>query len=74
MSVKSPVTMPKTDREFQKWCAESYDLRVKFGTGSPAGVIVADRGTIYMRTDGGASTTMYIKESGDGLSSGWRAV
>lgn len=74
MSLKAAVQMPKTDREYQKWCRDSYDLRVMSGTGSPASVVVANRGTIYMRTDGGASTTMYIKETGDGLSSGWRAV
>lgn len=74
MALKAPAQMPQTDREFMRWLQSSYDLRVKFGTGSPAAVVVADRGTIYMRTDGGASTTMYIKESGDGTSAGWRAV
>jgi hypothetical protein len=71
MSIRAPVTMPKTDREFQKWLLEAYDLRVRFGTGVPT--IVADIGTLYMRTDGGANTTLYVKESGNGLSTGWVA-
>ncbi len=74
MAIKAPVQMPKTDREFQKWLSEAYDLRLKFGTGSPEGVIPADRGTIYMRTDGGAGTTMYVKETGDyPVATGWVA-
>lgn len=43
------------------------------GTGSPAGVVIANQGTLYLRTDGGAGTTLYVKESGNGLSSGWVA-
>jgi len=42
------------------------------GTGSPNGVVTAGIGSIYTRTDGGASTTLYIKESGSG-NTGWVA-
>ena len=73
MTIKAPVQMPKTDREFQKWLLEAYDLRVKFGEGSPASVVVADRGTLYLRTDGGAGTTLYVKEGNDGTANGWAA-
>lgn len=73
MAIKSAVTMPTTDREWQNWCRQSHDLRVRFGTGSPAGVIIADIGTLYCRTDGSAGATLYVKESGNGLSSGWAA-
>lgn len=45
--------------------------RVFVGTGSPNNVIVADVGSIYLRTDGGAATTLYVKESGNGLNTGW---
>jgi hypothetical protein len=41
--------------------------------GSPEGVIVADRGAVYLRTDGGTTTTMYVKTGGDGLATGWTA-
>lgn len=34
------------------------------GVGDPEGVVVADVGSLYTRTDGGANTTLYVKESG----------
>lgn len=42
------------------------------GTGSPEGVVTASVGTLYSRSDGGASTTLYVKESGAG-NTGWVA-
>jgi hypothetical protein len=42
------------------------------GTGSPESVQVAGVGSIYQRTDGGASTSLYVKESGTGAT-GWVA-
>lgn len=42
------------------------------GTGSPAGVIAAPVGSVYQRLDGGAGSTLYVKESGTGTS-GWVA-
>lgn len=42
------------------------------GTGSPEGVVTASIGALYLRTDGGASTTLYVKESGSS-STGWVA-
>lgn len=42
------------------------------GTGSPEGVLAAPVGAQYRRTDGGAGTTFYVKESGTG-NTGWVA-
>lgn len=43
------------------------------GTGEPgAGGVVAPIGSIYLRIDGGTSTTLYVKESGTD-STGWVA-
>lgn len=42
------------------------------GTGSPEGIVTASVGSTYRRTDGGAGTTFYVKESGTG-STGWVA-
>lgn len=42
------------------------------GPGSPLGVLSAPVGSLYTRTDGGASTTLYVKESGTGTA-GWVA-
>ena len=45
---------------------------LRSGTGSPEGVVTAGVGTIYLRTDGGVSTTLYVETSGAG-NTGWTA-
>lgn len=40
------------------------------GEGTPEGVVVANVGTVFIRTDGGSGTVLYIKETGTD-SSGW---
>ena len=40
------------------------------GAGSPEGAITAPVGSLYLRTDGGAGTTLYVKETGVG-NTGW---
>ena len=47
-------------------------IKVLSGAGSPEGVVTAAIGTLYTRIDGGASTTLYVKESGTS-STGWVA-
>jgi len=42
------------------------------GVGSPEGVVTAGPGALYTNTSGGASTTLYVKESGVG-DTGWIA-
>jgi hypothetical protein len=42
------------------------------GTGTPEGSVTAPVGSFYTRTDGGAGTTLYVKESGSG-NTGWVA-
>jgi hypothetical protein len=42
------------------------------GSGSPEGVVTAPIGSLWTRTDGGANTTLYVKESGSG-NTGWVA-
>lgn len=48
-------------------------LPIRTGTGSPESAVAAPVGSLFLRTDGGASTTLYVKESGSG-STGWKAV
>lgn len=45
-------------------------VRVLTGAGSPEGSVTAPVGSLYTRTDGGAGTTLYVKESGSG-NTGW---
>lgn len=42
------------------------------GNGSPEGTVTAPIGSIYQRKDGGANTTLYVKQSGTG-NTGWVA-
>lgn len=42
------------------------------GTGTPEGAVTAPVGSLFTRTDGGANTTLYVKESGTG-NTGWIA-
>jgi hypothetical protein len=48
------------------------ELGIHTGFGSPNGVVTAPVGDLYRRKDGGASTTLYVKESGTG-NTGWVA-
>ncbi len=43
-----------------------------YGSGSPEGAVTAGIGSTYRRTDGGAGTSFYVKESGTG-NTGWVA-
>lgn len=43
-----------------------------YGAGSPEGVLTAAVGSTYRRTDGGAATSFYVKETGTG-NTGWVA-
>lgn len=47
-------------------------VKIVSGNGTPEGAITASVGSLYMRTDGGANTTLYVKESGTG-NTGWVA-
>jgi hypothetical protein len=42
------------------------------GKGSPEGKVTAAHPALYLRLDGGASTSLYVKESGSS-STGWVA-
>jgi hypothetical protein len=42
------------------------------GTGTPEGAVTAPAGSLFSRTNGGANTTLYVKESGTG-NTGWAA-
>lgn len=44
-----------------------------FGQGSPESVVTAPVGMLYVRRDGGAGISLYVKESGTG-NTGWKAV
>lgn len=43
------------------------------GTGSPEGVTIGNVGDLYINKSGGAGTTLYVKETGNGTNTGWVA-
>ncbi len=43
------------------------------GAGSPESIVYAPIGTLYLRSDGGASTSVYVKEANATLATGWVA-
>lgn len=45
----------------------------KSGAGTPLNKILGSVGDVYTRTDGGAGTTLYVKESGQNNALGWVA-
>jgi hypothetical protein len=45
---------------------------LRSGSGDPENTVTAPVGSLYTRTDGGAGTTLYVKESGTG-NTGWVA-
>jgi len=51
----------------------SGNISKSSGFGSPENVVHAAVGSVYNNKSGGSSTSIYIKESGDGTNSGWVA-
>ena len=43
------------------------------GEDTPENAVVASVGTIFLRSNGGANTTLYVKESGTNTDTGWVA-
>jgi hypothetical protein len=46
-------------------------VAIQTGSGSPNTVVTGNPGDLYLNTAGGASTTLYVKESGTGTNTGW---
>jgi hypothetical protein len=49
-------------------------VTIRFGAGTPEGVLAAPVGSLFLRTDGAAGTTIYAKETGAATTAGWKAV
>jgi hypothetical protein len=47
-------------------------LSIRTGAGTPEGAVTAPVGSLFLRTDGGAGTTLYVKQTGTG-NTGWGA-
>ena len=62
----APTTVNSSGPIGVQWTA----AKVYAGSGAPDNVIAADVGSLYLRTDGGSGSTLYVKERGSG-NSGW---
>lgn len=68
----------KLTGKWQRWYSSvtaaviKLATRTQYGAGSPENVVTASVGTLYLRSDGGANTTLYVKESGN-AKTGWVA-
>jgi len=58
---------------FNAIAGDGVNQKVYSGYGSPLNVVVADIGSLYLRLDGGASTSLYVKEADAGAATGWTA-
>lgn len=54
------------------WLSGAHDANILAGHGTPEGVVTAGIGSLFLRFDGGATTTLYVKTSGSG-NTGWTA-
>lgn len=50
---------------------QGTNAHIYSGYGTPETNVVADIGSIYLRTDGGIGTSIYVKESNNGEKTGW---
>jgi len=58
---------------FQVIAGDGQNARVYHGFGSPLNVVTANIGSIYMRKDGAANTSIYVKEANNNSAAGWVA-
>lgn len=64
-----------TQQNFEKLALFLNEFAGRFfwGSGSPENVVTAPVGSVYLRLDGGAGTTMYLKEANTD-DTGWAGV
>lgn len=81
-----PEGLPEAFRQWMRSLLRSLSLivervrvvdiapaKITSGTGTPENNVVGNVGDLFLRTDGGTNTTLYVKESGTS-DTGWSAV
>jgi hypothetical protein len=75
--VGSPTTLEGVIRELNRidaFIGQLVDhLKIKVGDGTPETNVVGSPGNLYVSRSGGASTTLYVKETGTKTTTGWVA-
>lgn len=73
IGLRSQATIGQFTRLILGGVAGAGTVDIRTGTGSPESVVTGDKGDVFIRTDGGVSTTFYIKET-TSSTTGWAAV
>jgi len=71
-TLRDPLDAFQVDQEIKEIKNLLELLPIKIGKGTPETIVTANIGAIFLRLDGGAATTFYVKESGSGVT-GWVA-
>lgn len=59
---------------YQKIALGTTPCMLSTGTGTPEGAVTGSPCDFYLRTNGAAGTTLYVKETGSGTNTGWGAA
>ncbi|HLA60906.1 MAG TPA: hypothetical protein VK626_01550 [Nitrospiraceae bacterium] len=71
-SIRSFVAIPQDIRDWTRFLENIQIVGLYSGVGSPEGKVIATVGSLYTRIDGGAGTTLYVKEA-NATAVGWVA-
>lgn len=72
-TLQNPIDAFQVNREVKDIKDVLRDIPIMWGNGDPENNVRAIVGTLYLRLDGGANTTLYVKESGNKTLTGWVA-
>lgn len=73
IDIRHCYTIDDVNRELQKIELLFKKIPIFIGEGNPENEIAANIGTLFINEEGGATTTLYVKETGEGTKSGWVA-
>ena len=62
----------RNETRVDKLYVNASTVVITSGSGTPEGVVTGNVGSLYLRTNGGAGTSIYVKETGTG-NTGWVA-
>lgn len=68
-----PAPAPRSQADLGLKLVINAPIGITSGLGAPEGNVEGKVGDLYIRQDGGAVTTLYVKESGNGTRTGWVA-
>jgi hypothetical protein len=75
LTVSEKLDDKKVRENFERWQGILNQLLqfIHIGSGAPENNETGSVGHLFLRTDGGANTSVYVKESGTDTKTGWVA-